>query len=294
MVNKYLHTYFAIIRFRKNNPIESSVYSEKHHIIPRSLGGSDDESNLVALTAREHYIVHVLLFKIFQRRARIAVLAKKDKQRNALVNMACALRFMGDSASAMSKAQNRHIKYNSRLFEQLRIQANQCRYQYDLPTLKEMYEFYIVNNCSQNAKKYAELQERFNYSATKKSLCEMFTRHGFTLEQDMRYVKNRKLIAMYADFMNNKEFYKTAKGYEQFQEKWAFWSSRKALTNLFSERGLKVSALDSAWEGVIDIILKIEKKFQAFTQNIMIKLNELGLTEKQQNICNQMIATVAN
>lgn len=39
-------------------------YTEKHHIIPKSLGGGNDKSNLVTLTAREHYIVHWLLFKI--------------------------------------------------------------------------------------------------------------------------------------------------------------------------------------------------------------------------------------
>lgn len=41
-------------------------YSEKHHIIPRSLGGSDDKSNLVVLTAREHFIAHWLLYRIYK------------------------------------------------------------------------------------------------------------------------------------------------------------------------------------------------------------------------------------
>lgn len=39
-------------------------YVEVHHIIPKSHGGSDDNSNLVKLTAREHYIAHLLLVKI--------------------------------------------------------------------------------------------------------------------------------------------------------------------------------------------------------------------------------------
>ena len=40
------------------------VYTEKHHIIPRSLGGSDNSSNIVVLTAREHFIAHCLLARI--------------------------------------------------------------------------------------------------------------------------------------------------------------------------------------------------------------------------------------
>lgn len=39
-------------------------YTEKHHIVPKSMGGGNDKSNLVTLTAREHYIIHWLLFKI--------------------------------------------------------------------------------------------------------------------------------------------------------------------------------------------------------------------------------------
>jgi hypothetical protein len=38
-------------------------YKEVHHILPKSLGGSNDKSNLVELTAREHFLVHLLLCK---------------------------------------------------------------------------------------------------------------------------------------------------------------------------------------------------------------------------------------
>jgi len=37
---------------------------EWHHIIPRSLGGTDDKSNLVHLTPEEHFVVHQLLVRI--------------------------------------------------------------------------------------------------------------------------------------------------------------------------------------------------------------------------------------
>lgn len=41
-------------------------YVEKHHIIPKCLGGSDNKDNLVSLSAREHFIAHMLLHKIHQ------------------------------------------------------------------------------------------------------------------------------------------------------------------------------------------------------------------------------------
>lgn len=40
-----------------------TCYTEEHHILPRSLGGSDDPSNLVRLEYREHYLAHWLLTK---------------------------------------------------------------------------------------------------------------------------------------------------------------------------------------------------------------------------------------
>lgn len=39
-------------------------YFERHHVIPKSMGGTDNKSNIVNLTAREHYLIHWLLFKI--------------------------------------------------------------------------------------------------------------------------------------------------------------------------------------------------------------------------------------
>lgn len=58
----YERIYNEIIQHRRNNPPEG--YSERHHIIPRSFGGSDELSNIVQLTAREHFICHWLLTKI--------------------------------------------------------------------------------------------------------------------------------------------------------------------------------------------------------------------------------------
>lgn len=40
-------------------------YYERHHIIPSCMGGLDTPDNLVLLTAREHYISHLLLHKIY-------------------------------------------------------------------------------------------------------------------------------------------------------------------------------------------------------------------------------------
>lgn len=47
----------------KNRIKSKECYYERHHIIPKCLGGKDVKQNLVLLTAREHYIAHKLLSK---------------------------------------------------------------------------------------------------------------------------------------------------------------------------------------------------------------------------------------
>ena len=40
-------------------------YSEKHHMIPRCMGGPNSKANIVELTAREHVMAHKLLVRIY-------------------------------------------------------------------------------------------------------------------------------------------------------------------------------------------------------------------------------------
>ena len=54
----------AIGRTKKKQDHSEYVYYEKHHIIPKCLGGTDIPTNLVYLTAEEHWVSHLLLVKI--------------------------------------------------------------------------------------------------------------------------------------------------------------------------------------------------------------------------------------
>ena len=93
--NKYYTWYNNIIERARGRTIEG--YIERHHVIPRSLGGINDKINLVKLTAREHFICHLLLPKFLE---------GKDKQK-----MWRALWILSTS---------KKYKLNSRLFENIR------------------------------------------------------------------------------------------------------------------------------------------------------------------------------
>ena len=60
--NKYTKWYNNIVSSAQAR--SSSGYVEKHHIIPKCLGGTNNTENLVELTAREHFICHWLLTKM--------------------------------------------------------------------------------------------------------------------------------------------------------------------------------------------------------------------------------------
>lgn len=58
----YQRIYNQLVSNAKNRKV--SQYTELHHIIPKCMGGSNTNDNLVRLTAREHFIAHHLLYKI--------------------------------------------------------------------------------------------------------------------------------------------------------------------------------------------------------------------------------------
>ena len=100
---KYTVLYETLTERAKTRTL--SGYKETHHVIPQSLGGSNDKSNLVELTAREHFICHWLLIKMVCGEAR-------SKMLYALHGM-----------KAENKFQERyHTKITARIYEKYRIE----------------------------------------------------------------------------------------------------------------------------------------------------------------------------
>lgn len=63
-MNKYEKWYYSITDRAKLRQYDGS-YKEFHHIVPRCLGGTEEPSNFAHLTAREHFICHWLLVKMY-------------------------------------------------------------------------------------------------------------------------------------------------------------------------------------------------------------------------------------
>lgn len=92
----YLKIYTSIINHARTYP--AAGYVEQHHIMPKCLGGDDNESNLILLSARQHYLCHWLLAKHYN--------TKK----------------LWGAFAMMTVASTKHQRIkNSRLFERARI-----------------------------------------------------------------------------------------------------------------------------------------------------------------------------
>lgn len=81
LANKYTACYTRIIT-RAQERSQLNGYSEMHHIIPKSLGGSNKKENLVKLTAKEHFICHLLLTKMTNSNSMIFAAWKMANQNN--------------------------------------------------------------------------------------------------------------------------------------------------------------------------------------------------------------------
>jgi hypothetical protein len=59
----YVQIYNKLILRAQGRVLEG--YSERHHILPRCIGGTNEKDNIVRLTPEEHYLAHQLLVKIY-------------------------------------------------------------------------------------------------------------------------------------------------------------------------------------------------------------------------------------
>lgn len=89
----YEKIYYDLIKDRSRLQITRKMdkinYYEKHHIIPKCMGGPDNKENIIILTAREHFIAHALLVKMYPTNRKILnafICMKRNKSKNRYIN----------------------------------------------------------------------------------------------------------------------------------------------------------------------------------------------------------------
>lgn len=107
--NKYHKWYFSLCLRGQNRP-QMLSYSERHHIIPKSCGGSNKKENITVLTAREHFVAHLCLVRcthgVVRQKMLAALLAFRRQNK-------------------LQKAEYGSIRFTSRHFDAARREAAQ-------------------------------------------------------------------------------------------------------------------------------------------------------------------------
>jgi hypothetical protein len=117
---------------------EIQGYREQHHIVPKSLGGSNKSDNLVSLTAKEHFICHLLLTRM------VEGVAKKK--------MTYALWLM---CNVKNPVQQRHVPTGS-TYEKVRIQHS-INISQKFKGVKKTYYHWLNKTHSQETKQKQSL-----------------------------------------------------------------------------------------------------------------------------------------
>lgn len=138
--NKYSRTYFQIIE--RNIGAKHNGYFERHHIIPRSLGGQNKNDNLVDLTAREHFVCHWLLTKMFP-------VDSAEYKKMCLA--------FGMMLWARSDSHQRNYAINSKTYERLRQQLSAFMSEFQSGKYNSQYgKMWICNLDLQQNKKISK------------------------------------------------------------------------------------------------------------------------------------------
>lgn len=163
--NNYTAEYFSIINKYKEeqkavvNKKDIDGYCEKHHIIPKSFGGSDKKENIVFLSAKDHFRCHQLLVLMTEGEL-------KSKMCSGLWRM----------MNKQSKNQNRDYSFTPDEYEEARINH----------AISHSQRITGKNNSFYNKRHSSETIEKMSKAKKGKTYEEIFGEENGTIMRERR------------------------------------------------------------------------------------------------------------
>lgn len=204
-LNRYIQFINAILTKRSENV--KFEYSEKHHILPKSMGGSNDKENLIYLSYREHYIAHYMLAKAFPNHNISSALTKmmdgKERIKNSRLYETARI-FVSNSMSKRQKenpsAQNKKWMNNSKeevlvLFENI---AQFLENGYSIGRLPMSEEVKLRISITTKGKRTGDDNPRRKHPVTEETKQKLKNYYKKMKEQGLSY-SNKNKIAINKD-----------------------------------------------------------------------------------------------
>ena len=247
----YEKMYNKIIEFRKTNI--PSGYVEKHHIIPRSIGGADTTDNIVKLTGREHFICHVLLVKMqpinsplrFKMVKALTMMKIKSlSHQGRYFNSRLYEYFRKEQSTAMSIAQSgmKNSQYGSRWIHHKELQKN-LKIKIDEHILDGWEEGRIVNWQKYQCKKCGV------FPCLNSKICRNTQRINFMIKYlgfDTSTIGSKMIIEEHNLIVSKiKEEYNNGMSIENLRLKYNI-SSNERLRKFFDSVGIKKRSLSDS------------------------------------------------
>lgn len=179
----YTKIYTDLIISRKNRILEEHEYYETHHILPLSMGGKNNEDNLVKLTLREHLLSHWLLWRIHRDSSTgfaFSRISKRVISIMKIVKINCSNKIVHKEASEAHSFANKNKK-SSLLNKEISELRKNIKRSYTLSVeRKEQIKIFF-----QNFKRTPEQNKKIGESNAK-------SLRGRKMTDDEKHIRNHK------------------------------------------------------------------------------------------------------
>jgi hypothetical protein len=212
----------------KNQLLKEGIYYEKHHIIPRHMGGNNDPENLIKLDLRQHTLIHYILWRQHRNLGNEIAYKMKSGQTEEGNKLRVKLavqnsvpitkkRFiennpMKDPLKVKKSIETKKERYNGKYFSNEGQQL-----------LKDLFIKNVLNN-PEGIKKAVETRVKNNQKRTKEERSELYGKYG---EKNGNFGKKRP-DELAGNFGKSKGTYKFVSPINEIYE---FDGIRKAMSH---------------------------------------------------------------
>ena len=181
MINwKKIHDNF--IMKHKNQVLKEGIYYEKHHIVPKHMGGNNDPENLIKLDLRQHTLIHYILWR--QHRNLGNEIAYKMKSGQTEEGNKLRLKLAVQNSIPITKKrfiENNPMKDPLKVKKSIETKKERYNGKYfsekGQKLLKELFIKNIMNN-PEGIKKAVETRVKNNQKRTKEERSELYGKYG--------------------------------------------------------------------------------------------------------------------